>query len=404
MKVIGVVAMLAICVGAILYMASENNRKNREEEYRREQINRQQEQDEERAERLRQEDERIRKERMAALAKEDAVRLLQRYVSKEEESCKEIVEECKIKLEMVAVDQRSLSDELSALEKEEERKAADAKRRNVQRRDKIERVDAILVSPTLNRLAVTYLGEDLSAMRAKFRSHIGNLAKMSDEKTRRYRENREKYQRTIKDTDEKVSRLTDTATYRLAESRTRLNANVGALRNKVEQYRRDIARLERKERVTTLNMTDKKNLESWRQQLNIAEAQLTSAEATAELGAANKAHLDLTKAETEARRSADTALSVRMDDDNAVEQEANREIAIFNAVSQYEALSLDRIRDAMQHSQMLYSVRLRRAEKKLSYLRQSTTSLDILNAEEVERLRKKISNDISEKFSFDIED
>jgi len=402
MKVIGLVLTLMICGGAILYMVSESNRKDREEAFRRAQIERQKV--EERAERQRQEDDRIRKERMATLAKEDAVRLLQRYVSQEEESCKEIVEECKIKLEMVSVDQRSLSDELSALEKEEERKAADAKQRNVQRRDKNERVDAILASPTLNRLAVTYLGEDLSAMRAKYRSHIGNLAKMSDEKTRRYKENREKYQRTIKDSDEKVKRLTDTATRSLAESRARLNANVEALRSKVARFRRDIARLERKERVTTLNMTDKENLKSWRQQLDIAEAQLTSAEATAGLGAANKAHLDLTQAETEARRSADTALSVRMDDDNAVEQEANREIAIFNAVSQYEVHSLDRIRDAMKHVQMVYSERLRRAEKKLNYLRQSTTSLDILNAEEVERLRKKISRDISEKFSFDIGD
>lgn len=402
MKVIGLVLTLMICGGAILYMVSESNRKDREEAFRRAQIERQKV--EERAERQRQEDDRIRKERMATLAKEDAVRLLQRYVSKEEESCKEIVEECKIKLEMVSVDQRSLSDELSALEKEEERKAADAKQRNVQRRDKNERVDAILASPTLNRLAVTYLGEDLSAMRAKYRSHIGNLAKMSDEKTRRYKENREKYQRTIKESDEKVKRLTDTATRSLAESRARLNANVEALRSKVARFRRDIARLERKERVTTLNMTDKENLKSWRQQLDIAEAQLTSAEATSGLGAANKAHLDLTQAETEARRSADTALSVRMDDDNAVEQEANREIAIFNAVSQYEVHSLDRIRDAMKHVQMVYSERLRRAEKKLNYLRQSTTSLDILNAEEVERLRKKISRDISGKFSFDIGD
>ena len=234
MKVIGLVLTLMICGGAILYMVSESNRKDREEAFRRAQIERQKV--EERAERQRQEDDRIRKERLATLAKEDAVRLLQRYVSKEEESCKEIVEECKIKLEMVSVDQRSLSDELSALEKEEERKAADAKQRNVQRRDKNERVDAILASPTLNRLAVTYLGEDLSAMRAKYRSHIGNLAKMSDEKTRRYKENREKYQRTIKDSDEKVKRLTDTATRSLAESRARLNANVEALRSKVARF------------------------------------------------------------------------------------------------------------------------------------------------------------------------
>ena len=129
---------------------------------------------EERAEKARQEDERIRKERMAALAKEDAVLMLQRYVTREENNLKDTIEECKLKLQSVDVDQQSLSDEQLALEKEEELKPADARKRKVKRRDGNERVGALLRSPTLNRLANSYLGEDLSDDLAKFKSHIRN--------------------------------------------------------------------------------------------------------------------------------------------------------------------------------------------------------------------------------------
>ena len=350
MKLFWVILALGLLGGGIFYMVNEENRKQRQEAYQREEIERQREK--ERMEKDRQEDERIRKERMAALAKEDAVLMLQRYITREESALKDTIEECKLKLQSIDIDQKSLSDELTALEKEEEVKAADAKRRKVKRRrDKTARVDALLSSPTLNRLADTYLGEDLSAMRAKFRSHLRNLTQMSDEKTRRYAENKAKYQKTIVDSDTEVTRLTENASRQLGKARGQLNTNTAALRKRVEGYRAEIEKLEKKQKLTTLNMNEKKKLEELSTiLLPTAEAQLTSNEATEGLGSANKAHLDVTIAETKARRTADTALSVRIDDDNAVEAEMNREIAIFNAASQYETMSLDRVRDAMHEN------------------------------------------------------
>ena len=399
MKLFFVILAFAVCGGIAFYMINEENRKRRAEEYQRAEIERKRE--EERMEKARKEDERIRKERMAALAKEDAVTMLQRYVTREENNLKDTIEECKLKLQSIDVDQQSLSDELLALEKEEELKAADAKKRKVKRRDANERVEALLRSPTLNRLANSYLGEDLSDDLAKFRSHIGNLTRISDEKTKRYAQNREKYQKSIADNDADVDRLGNEASAKLSEARAKLDANVNAARKRVDDLRGRIEKLEKKAKLTTLNMKEEKDLRSWREQLNIAEAQLTSAETTANLGTANKAHLDLTFAETKARRAGDTALAVRMDDDNAVEAEMNRESDIYNAVKQYEMRSLDRIREAMQRSRISIAERLSASEKKLKYLAGSIANLDMLNAEEVEALRKGIAKKLAEDVAFD---
>jgi hypothetical protein len=399
MKLFFAILAFAICGGIAFYMINEENRKRRAEEYQRAEIERKRE--EERVEKERREDERIRKERMAALAKEDAVMMLQRYVTREENNLKDTIEECKLKLQSIDVDQQSLSDELLALEKEEELKAADAKKRKVKRRDANERVEALLRSPTLNRLANSYLGEDLSDDLAKFRSHIGNLTRISDEKTKRYAKNREKYQKSIETNDAEVDRLGTEASAKLSEARAKLNANVNAARRRVEDLRGRIEKLEKKAKLTTLNMNEKAELRSWREQLNIAEAQLTSAETTANLGMANKAHLDLTFAETKARRAGDTALAVRMDDDNAVEEEMNREADIYNAVKLYETRSLDRVREAMQRSRISIAEHLSASEKKLKYLAGSIANLDMLNADEIEALRKGIAKKLAEDVAFD---
>ena len=393
MKYFWMILALAICGGGVLYMVNEENRKRRAEEYRRAET--------ERMEKSRREDERIRRERMAALAKEDAVAMLQRYVTREESNLKDTIEECKLKLQSIDVDQQSLSDELLALEREEELKAADARKRKVKRRDANERVEALLRSPTLNRLANSYLGEDLSDDLAKFKSHIGNLVRISDEKTRRYEQNRAKYHKAIAEGDSEVDRLATEAISKLADARAKLGANADAARRRVETIRGRIKKLESKQALTTLNPNETIELKSLYERLPAAETQLASAEATEDLGTANKAHLDLTSAETKARRAGDTALAVRMDDDNAVEAEMNREAEIYNAVKQYEIRSLDRIREAMQRNRTIVSERLSASEKKLKYLAGAIVNLDMLNAEEVEALRKGIAKKLAEDVAFD---
>ena len=386
----------------LFWQIDRKQRINRNEAYARAEAERLRE--EERFAKQREEDERIRKERMEAMAKDDAVRILQRWVGREETSLKELIEECKIKLDMLNVDERSLDDELAALEKEEVRKAEDAKRRSIKRRDKVDRVDALLSSPTLNRLSNTYLGESLHVTLADFRSHIGNLVKISDEKTRRYAENRAKYQKSVKDADKEVDRLTREAGHQLEVYEGKQTGNVKYLRKRVESLREEIAKLEHKEKITTLNKSEKTRLKSLCEQLPIYESQLNSSETTSSLGAATKTLHKVNIAEANARRTYDTALSVRQDDDNAVEAEINREIDIFNAAKLYEVRAMDRIRDAMKQRGIALFEKKAMAEKKLKYLGDAVVNLDMLKADEVEQLRKKMAQKLSDGMTFEVRD
>ena len=113
----GFLAILAVglCGGAFYFIHINHVREEKNEERRLAQMEEDRRREEARLEALRQEDERIRKERMDALAKDDAVKMLQRYVTQEEESLKDAVEECKIRIEKVQLDQERLSNELLLL-------------------------------------------------------------------------------------------------------------------------------------------------------------------------------------------------------------------------------------------------------------------------------------------------
>ena len=184
-----IIAFMLVGVGIFGYL-DHNARIARAEAAARAERERQLER--ERAEQKRRDDEKVRAERRAALAKEDAVYMLQKYVSRQEAQAKEDLGELKLKLQAVEIDQRSLSDELVALEKAEEARAADAKRRKIERREQNERVEALLRSPVLNRLALAYLGEDFSAMRAKFKSSVGTRIKLREKTSQRLAANRKK--------------------------------------------------------------------------------------------------------------------------------------------------------------------------------------------------------------------
>ena len=168
--------MLALIIGALcaagFWYITENSRKDRDVEYQRrqEQKAKAEAEEKERISLQKAEDERIRKERAAAVAKEDAVRLFLNYIDREEERLKEEVEEAKIEIQKIGVDQDSLEDELKAIERANEMRVSNSEKRGESQRDKVERVRALLKSTVLNRLARTYCGNDLSALRSEFES------------------------------------------------------------------------------------------------------------------------------------------------------------------------------------------------------------------------------------------
>ena len=208
MKIVWLVLVIGGFVVAGFWYITENDRADRAENYRRQQVQQAKEEARQREEEERQraEDERMRKERAAALAKEDAVRLFLNYIDREEGRLKDETEELKVQLEKIEVDQNSMSEELQAIERANALRVASAEKRKEQQRDKIERVLALLRSPTLNRLSRTYRGEDLSALRSKFEGEVQKIKDVDDRYQKRFRDNLKRYEDAVAGADEIVNR------------------------------------------------------------------------------------------------------------------------------------------------------------------------------------------------------
>lgn len=398
-RFLGIIIVLGIFGGALFYYITENDKKTRAEAYEREQLRLAQE--EERLQKLKQEEECVKKERLAALAKEDAVSMLQRYITREENRLKEVVEECKIKMDIVEVDKKSLSAELLTLEKEVELKAKDAERRRLKRRDKNERVDALLSSPTLNRLAATYLGEDFSALRAEYRSKMGSILKIHGEGNAKLAENRREYEKALKRADEDVDRLTRVATEKLRKARADISSGIVVLEKRLEEINKVVEKLEAKEARSLLGngakltAFERRDLDRFRNQRTIVEEQLSSRKATAGLGDANSSHMQVTMAETMARRNADKALDIKETRDTEVVRDMAFEGDILNLATMYEGRSLDLVRAAMTRQQTDLANKRNEAERRLEFLRGAAQNMDFLNTEEVEEVRRKISEKLT---------
>jgi len=338
---------------------------------------------------------------MANLAKEDAVRMLQKYIAKQEEQLKAEVEECKIKIKMIAVDQDSLSDELVALEKEEDAKEKDAKRRNAKRRDKNERVDALLSSPTLNRLARAYMGEDLSAMRAEFRSRMGNVIRIHEEGAKKLSDNRKKYKETMAAADADIDNKTKIASERLAAAKRDIEQGLPMLEKRLADLQKKLEKIEAKDLKAKaggpkLTPWERDDLKRWQTERDVVMEQIASRKATSGLSGANIAHMEVTMAETAARRKTDSAIIEKEESDVQVLKDMTFEGDVFNLAVSYENRSLDRIRNAMMQTQNVWNEKLGVAEKKLAFLSASSGNMDFLNAEEVEQVRKRIAGKIAE--------
>lgn len=397
MKIVSLVLIIGGFAAAGFWYITENDRADRAENYRRQQE--QQAKDEarqrEQEERQRAEDERIRKERAAALAKEDAVRLFLNYIDREEARLKDEVEELKIQLEKVDVDQNSMSEELQAIERANALRVASAEKRKEQQRDKIERVSALLRSPTLNRLSRTYCGEDLSVQRSKFESEVQQIKDVDDKYQKRRRDNLKRYEDAVAGADEVVNRKLKTARAKYeAVTKGMDSQRLPKLKDQLAAVEREIARINGKK---SQSKWDKRDVERLQNQQILLQNQIAQFEDVGGLAAANIQHMEVTEAETEARKKNDAALKALEQADTAANREYIYERAIFDKASGFEEDSLDKIREAMQRRREILRVMCAQAEKKLAFLKKSSVNVDFLNAQEVEEMRKKVAKTISEE-------
>lgn len=124
------------------------------------------------------EDRRIREQRERVAAENSriaAVRNLREYLEREENLLKETVSESIRENDEILNDRKKLSLVLSDLDRENALLAEQARTNGWKRYEKAERVMMILKHPVMNELAVKYLGEDFSAMKAECRSQIKSI-------------------------------------------------------------------------------------------------------------------------------------------------------------------------------------------------------------------------------------
>ena len=111
--------------------------------------------------------------------------------------------------------------------------------------------------------------------------------------------------------------------------------------------------------------------------------------------------MEATEAETDVRKKYNAAQDVRAEADNDVHKDSAHEVAMFNLAIQYENATLDMIRAAMKTMYGMQSSRAADARKKLDYISRSAANIDFLKADEIEKIRMKVVEELSKGLTAD---
>ena len=359
-----------------------------------------------------------RKERIAGEEKEaneNAAKMLHAYLDREESRLKDTIEAAKIAQEAIELDQKEISEELERVEKQYATLAEQNRKKHVAEfYEKAEYVMLILKSQELNRLYEKYCGETLAAVRAKYENEVNTILKMHRERTSRLRQNKAKYYAAVKGINEEVEQKNEAALRRAVSAKKQTQAQVNKLREKKRQLEKRLSD-EQNKRVVTYNTSisgkvrETSGAKNRRQRIADLSAEIerldreiATAEALASGNQAQMAHLEATTAETSARRKYDTALEVRQSDDNDVHSDMQHKSDVFHVAGRYEQITLDKLRTAIRISSEFHAAKAADARKKLDYITRSTSNLELMKADEIEDVRKRIVAKLSEGVVGDI--
>lgn len=326
-------------------------------------------------------------------AKSKALRILRTYLDKEEKTLKDIIEESNVAVELIKEDQLTLSSTLRELDRENDMKAENFRKRNKVYYDKAERVLAILDSEKLNQLAEKYIGEDFSAMKAEYKSQIETMIKMHRETIRRLKSNRDKYNKAVAGIDDEVDKKNAKAQSKTASANAALEARLKGLYKSLNGKKSRLSVLSR----GMSSPSSREEAKSLELEIDKIEQEVAKLEEIVALSRANIAHVEATTTETSARRKYDAAISTRQDDDNDVHADIAHEKTIYNTALLYEGRSLDCIRNAMNSRIDILNVRAFDAKKNLDYIADATKSIDFMSSKDLEALRVDISKRLSQK-------
>jgi hypothetical protein len=242
----------------------------------------------------------------------------------------------------------------------------------------------------LNRLAKTYCGEDLTALQAEFEAEVQKIKDVDDKYQKKMRSNLSKYDEAVKGADEKVNKRLKAARDKYKSVQKHMDPDrLKKLQAQLEDVERRIERILGKK---TKSNWDKRDLERLQNQQILLQNQISNYTDVTGLASANILHMDATEAETEARRTYDRAGKTLSMDNSMALLERDYEQDVYNMAKRYEDKSLGRIRDAINFTGIMRGEKMIQAKKHLSFLKQKAANFDILNAEEIEKLRKEIAN------------
>ena len=342
-------------------------------------------------------EEKLRKEKEQEAA-DRAVKMLRAYIGREEIRLKKVIEEAKINVERVELDKKDLSEAIAAVDKKNEEIAEDSRRRKIKRFDKAERVSLMFKDETIKSIAEKYLGDDLSALYAKYKSEVKTILKIYREETAGLKANRDEYYNSVKGVDEELDKKNEKArkhnnnVIRMAEMEIKL----------IEKQKRPLE----KELEMLIKQTHgmasgyhQKRIDALKAKIEALEERMRPARTQLAVIRAQSVHIDATEAETMVRRKYNRAQEVKDEKDNEVHKQSRHEADMYQIAMRYENDTLDRIRSTMKAIVMQEHSRASEAQDKLDFMKQTAMNMDMLNAEEIENIRTKIVEKLSSKFA-----
>lgn len=343
------------------------------------------------------EERKVQKEKEIEL-KNNAVKMLQAYIGREEIRLNKIIEEANINVERIELDKKDLSEAIAEVEKKNEKIAEEYRRKKIPRFDKAERVSLMFKDATIKSIAEKYLGDDLSALYAKYKSEVNTILKIYREESAGLRANREEYCNSVKGVDEELdarnmkARKHNSRVIRMAEMEIKL----------IEKQKRPLE----KELEILIRQTGgmasgfhQRRIAELKNKIEVLEDRLRPARTQLATVVAQSAHMDATESETMVRRKYNRAQEVKDQKDNEVHQQSRHEADMYQIAMRYEADTLDKIRSTMKTVAMIERSRASDAQEKLEFMRHTSANVDLLNVEEIETIRVKIVEKISSEFS-----
>lgn len=325
--------------------------------------------------------------------RQDALRKLREYVSREEVLLRSVVDDSSKEIEAILKDQKRLSEALLAIEKENAKRSEAAKTNGWTRYEKAEVVMMQLKDPVMNELALRYLGEDFSTLRTECRGKIKTALALQADTAKRLKENREKYQRQLVGIEDEVDAKTSKAQEITQQANKDLEARMAdltRLKKRKEQSRDRLRAIDRKPQWV------QKEIQVVEQDIMKLDKEISRVGEIVAVSRGNVAHLAATAAETAARRKGDAAISVRQDEDNAVHAEMAHVRTVFNLAAEFEGRSLDKLSASMRSRKDILSVRMNDAQEKIEFLNRASLNADLLKPDELEDLRQKVAAKIGD--------